>query len=62
MTNQDELRVTNDKVADAKTYAELLTESKRNEDLYKLVSVALASYTDGMKSALRCQNAAQVTT
>lgn len=62
MRDQQENKKPVDMMAGAQEYAELLKESKRNEAFYKLLSVALASYADGVKSALRCQNVAQAAT
>ena len=59
MTKQDEQNIRVDTVTGAEEYAELLQETKDNADFYKLVSVAMASYTDGIKAAIRCQNTAQ---
>ena len=47
------------KMEDAEEYAKLLSVSKRDVTLYKLLSVALESHTEGIKTALRCWNAAQ---
>ena len=62
MRDERENKKTVDVTTGVQEYAELLKASKRNEDFYKLLSVALASYADGVKSALRCQNAAQAAT
>lgn len=48
------------KVKDAEEYAKLLRASKRDVSLYKLLSVAMESHTEGIKAALRCWNAAQI--
>ena len=58
MNQVDNNKTDTKKIKDSKEYAELLKETKGNAEFYKLVSVAVASYTDGVKSALRCQQAA----
>ena len=50
----------NQKMEDAEEYAKLLNASKRDVTLYKLLSVAMESHTEGIKTALRCFNAAQI--
>ena len=47
------------KMKDAEEYAKLLSASKRDVTLYKLLSVAMESHTEGIKTALRCWNVAQ---
>lgn len=48
------------KMEDAEEYAKILYASKRDVSLYKLLSVAMESHTAGIKTALRCWNAAQI--
>ena len=42
------------KQADAKDFVELMKDVKKGSDFYKLLSVALQSYTDGLKAVSRC--------
>lgn len=61
MKEQDDKATRTENLTGAEEYAKLLKESKRNEDFYKLISVALANYADGVKSVLLCQNAVPAT-
>lgn len=45
---------------DAEEYAELIQEAKKNSRLYSYLSVAVQSYMDGLKTACRCQQHAQL--
>ncbi len=41
-------------------YAEVIQEAKKNSRLYSYLSVAVQSYMDGLKTACRCQQHAQL--
>lgn len=59
MIQQDDKAFSSDEVTCVKEYAELLKESKKNTILYQLISVAMASYADGVKNTLRCTQTAE---
>ena len=58
MNENEKLEKTSD---EAKKFAEILQESKREGNLYNFASVAVKSYLDGMKAALNCRQVAQAT-
>lgn len=44
---------------DAEKCAELISDLKKDAQLYSYISVAMKSYVDGIKAALNCKNFAQ---
>lgn len=44
---------------DAKSFAVLVNDTKKDSQLYGYISVAMQSYIDGLKAALYCKKFAQ---